>query len=163
MFWHFMVMQKMGMVERQLPSQSLQLMANYGMPYFTKISNSSTLPPLMQSVLLLLLTKPIWPPVFRLQTPSKDVVLHYLTTLLHHSSTLKSCFRKSENKQVNTRSIRRVINSVMEYLRIVMEPHFASHYEEVNSLFLTRIDDSRWAKRELGNNRLSQSTQSNNF
>ncbi|GKD22148.1 protein arginine N-methyltransferase 1.5, partial [Tanacetum coccineum] len=63
--------------------------------------------------------------------------------------------------------MRHEINSVMELipesLRVAMKAHFASQYKEAKSLFVTRIGDSRWAKRELKNMSHSKSTQSNNF
>ncbi|GJV08596.1 hypothetical protein Tco_1346252 [Tanacetum coccineum] len=63
--------------------------------------------------------------------------------------------------------MRHEINSVMELipesLRVAMKAHFASQYKEAKSLFVTRIGDSQWAKRELKNMSHSKSTQSNNF
>ncbi|PWA69191.1 F-box domain, cyclin-like protein [Artemisia annua] len=67
------------------------------------------------------------------------------------------------------RLMRNEINSVMqlipESLRVAMEAQFSSQYEEVKSLFLTRINDSQWAKieSELGYIRHSESTHSNNI
>ncbi|PWA42052.1 Bicarbonate transporter, C-terminal [Artemisia annua] len=52
---------------------------------------------------------------------------------------------------------------IPECLRVAVVAHFASEYEEVKSLFFTRIDDRQWENRELRDHKHSESTQSNNF
>ena len=52
---------------------------------------------------------------------------------------------------------------IPECLRVAVVAHFASQYEEVKSLFFTRIYDSHWENRELRDHKHSESIQSNNF